>query len=111
MANNANKEFEGKIKKLEGKIKKLEGKIKKLEGGIGGLGDKIKELKDSLEALEKLKSIRKELKRKLSSEDLSDKDEETFAKNLYTINKSIRKLERHKIALAEVVGNINENEQ
>lgn len=59
-----------------------------------------KDLRDCLDALEKLKVVRRELKVKLSRDDLEPEKETRLADELHAISAGIEKLEAKKIALA-----------
>lgn len=57
----------------------------------------VKNLKDCLDALEKLKTIRRELKAKLNKEGLRDEEEVDLATHLSRISDNIELLEREKL--------------
>jgi hypothetical protein len=55
--------------------------------------DWMKELKDCLDTLEKLKTLRRETKLRLSRDDLEDIEEENYAQKLFEVSSGIKHLE------------------
>jgi hypothetical protein len=58
---------------------------------------KVKYLKDCLDALEKLKSMRREIKQRLAREGLLDREEVSLADELAKISRQIEHLEKEKL--------------
>jgi len=66
--------------------------------------DITKKLKTSLEAVEKLRSRRKEIKALLTKEGLTEPDEEKLAKELAAVCHAIAKIEENRLTLYSELG-------